>query len=73
MFDFSTLCGNHELFSTKTRKVIGKFTLQTPKRIWIDEFVCTRIKMYVFNCGRDVKENSKVFADLNRKISNLQI
>ena len=42
IFYFSNLDENHELFSTKNRKVIGKFKIETPKNIWIDEFVCLR-------------------------------
>ena len=42
IFDFSNLDKNHELFSNKKKKVNGKFKLETPKNIWIDEFVCLR-------------------------------
>ena len=55
IFDFSNLEENHELFSNKNRKVLGKFKIETPKNIWIDEFVCLRSKMYAFKCG----DNSK--------------
>ena len=51
IFDFSNLDENHELFSNKNRKVIGKFKIETPKNIWIDEFLCFRSKMYAFKCG----------------------
>ena len=47
LFDFSSLKENHELFSNKNKKVIGKL----PKNIWIDEFVCLRSKMYAFKGG----------------------
>ena len=39
----------------KNKKVIGKFKIETPKKIWIDEFVCLRSKMSVFKCGDDSK------------------
>ena len=39
MFDFNNLDKDHELFSNKNEKVIGKFKIETPKNIWIDEFV----------------------------------
>ena len=39
-FDFSNSDKNHELFSNKNKKVIGKFKIETPKNIWIDEFAC---------------------------------
>ena len=45
IFEFSNLDKNHELFSERNKKVIGKFKIETPKNIWIDEFVCLRSKM----------------------------
>ena len=32
-FDFSILDENHELFSERNKKVIGKFKIETPKKI----------------------------------------
>ena len=50
IFDFSNLDKNHELFSNEKKKVIGQFKNETPKNIWIDEFICfiLRSKMYAF-------------------------
>ena len=59
IFDFSNLDKKHELFSNKNKKVIGKFKIETPKSIWIDEFVCLRSKMYAFKCGGDSKNKLK--------------
>ena len=59
IFDFCNLDENHELFSNKKKKVIGKFKIETPKNIWIDEFVCLRSKMYAFKSGNDSKNNFK--------------
>ena len=59
IFDFSNLDKNHELFSNKNKKVIGKFKIETPKNIWIDVFVCLRSKMYAFKCGDDSKNKLK--------------
>ena len=59
IFDFSDLDKNHELFSNKNKKVIGKFKIETPKNIWTDEFVCLRSKMYAFKCGDDSKNKLK--------------
>ena len=50
IFDFSNLDENHELFSNKNKKVIGKFKIETPKNVFIDEFVCLRSKAYSFKC-----------------------
>ena len=58
-FDFSNLDKNHELFSNKNKKKIGKFKIETPKNIWIDEFVCLRCRLYAFKCGDDSKNKLK--------------
>ena len=58
-FDFSNLNKDHELFSNKNKKKIGKFEIETPKKIWIDEFVCLRSKMYAFKGGDDCKNKLK--------------
>ena len=59
LFDFNNLDKNHKLFSNKNKKVIGKFKIETPKNIWIDEFVALRSKMYAFKCGDDSKNKFK--------------
>ena len=58
---------NHELFNIKNKKVIGKFKIETPKNIRIDEFVCLRSKMYAFKCGDDSKNKLKVFSKSQSK------
>ena len=42
IFDLSNSDENHELFSNKKKKVVGKFKIETPKNTWIDEFICLR-------------------------------
>ena len=59
IFDFSNLDKTHELFTNKNKKVIGKFKIETPKNIWIDEFICLRSKMYAFKCGDGSKNKLK--------------
>ena len=59
IFDFSNLDKDHELFSNKNKKVIGRFKIETPKNIWIDEFICLRSKMYAFKCGDESKNKLK--------------
>ena len=51
LFDFSNLNENHELFSNKNKKTIVKYKIETPKKIWIDEIVCLRSKLYAFKRG----------------------
>ena len=72
IFDFSNLDQNHELFSNKNKKVIGKFKIGTPKNIWIDEFICLRSKMCSVKCGNNGKKNWRVCLNLNRRILNLK-
>ena len=60
IFDFSNLDENHELFSIKNKKVIGKFKIETPKNIWIDEFVCLRSKAYSFKCNDNIENKNKM-------------
>ena len=59
LFDFSNLDKNHELFSNKNKKVVGKFKIETPENIWIDEFVVLKSKCYAFKCGNDSKNKLK--------------
>ena len=59
VFDFSNLNAKHERFSNKNRKAIGKFKFETPKSIWIEQFLCLRSKMYSFKCGDDSKNKLK--------------
>ena len=58
LFDFSNLEKNHELFSNKNKKVIGFFKIETPRSIWIDQFVCLRSKIFAFKCGDDSMKKS---------------
>ena len=59
LFDFSGLDKNHELFSNKNKKVVGKFKIETPENIWIDDFVALRSKCYAFKCGDNSKNKLK--------------
>ena len=58
--DFSNLDKNHELYSNKNKKVIGKFKIETPKNIGIDEFVCLRSKAYSFKCKNNDENKNKI-------------
>ena len=60
IFDFSNLDENHELFNNKNKKVVGKFKIETPKNIIIDEFVCLRSKAYSFRCKDDKESKNKM-------------
>ena len=43
----------------KNKKIFGKFKIETPKNIWIGEFVSLKSKMYSFKCGDDNKTELK--------------
>ena len=60
IFDFSNLDENHELFSNKNKKVIGKFKIETPKNIWIDECICLRSKAFSFKCKNKNEDKNKI-------------
>ena len=60
IFDFSNLDKNHELYSEKNKKIIGKFKNECPKNIWIDEFVCLRSKAYSFKCKNKDESKNKI-------------
>ena len=72
IFDFSNLDKTHELFSNKNKKVIGKFKIETPKNIWIDEFICFRSKMNAFKCGGDSKNKLKGISKSQSKNINFE-
>ena len=59
LFDFSNLNKEHKLFSNKNKKVVGKFKIETPVNIWIDEFVALRSKAYSFKCNNTNKNKLK--------------
>ena len=59
IFDFSSLYENHEIFSNKIKKLLGFFKIETPKNIWIDEFICLTSKKYAIKCGNDSKNKLK--------------
>ena len=67
IFDLSNWVENHELFSNKNKKVFGKYKIETPKNIWIDEFICLRSKMYAFKCGDNSKNKLKGFSKSQSK------
>ena len=60
IFDFSNIDKNHELYSEENKKVIGKFKIETPKNIWIDEVVCLRSKAYSFKCKDNNEDKNKI-------------
>ena len=59
-FDFSNLDENYEIYSNKNKKVIGKIKVETPKNVFIDEFVCLRSKVYSFKCKDNIESKNKI-------------
>ena len=72
LFDFSNLNENHEFFSNKNERVFGKFEMETSEKIWIDEFICLRSKMYAFKCGEDSKNKLKGLSKSQSRNKNFE-
>ena len=70
IFDFSNIDENHELYSEKNKKVLGEFKIETPKNIFMDEFMALRSKMYAFKCGDVSKNRLKGISKAQSKILN---
>ena len=47
--------------------MIGKFTIETPRNIWLGEFIALRSKCYAFKCRDDSKNTLKVFSNSQTK------
>ena len=62
-FDSSNLDENHEIFSNKNKKVVGKLKIGTRENVWIDEFICLRSKAYSLKCGNKNKNRLKVVSN----------
>ena len=67
IFDLSNQDKNHEFFSNKNEKIVGKFKSEIPKKIWINEFVCLRSEMFSCKCGDDSKNKLKGFSNCQSK------
>ena len=51
--------------------MISKISVETPKNLWVDEFICLRSKMCAFNCD-DSKNKLKCILLISiKKILNL--
>ena len=70
IFDFSNIDENHELYSEKNKKVLGKFKIETAKNIFIDEFIALGSKMYAFKCkDKDKKEDKNKLKGISKSQS----
>ena len=58
--DFSNLDKNYEIYSTRNKKVVGKFKIETPKNVFLDKFGCLRSKMYAFKCKDEIEAKNKL-------------
>ena len=72
IFDFSNMDENHEVYTEKNTKVLGKIKIETPKNIFIDEFIALRSKMYAFKCGDDTKNRLKGISKTQSKNINFE-
>ena len=70
LIDFSNLIVKYEMFSNKNKKVVGKFKIEIPEKIWIDEFIYLRSKAHSFKCGK--KNINKLKAVSNSYSKNVK-
>ena len=56
----------------KTNKVIGKFKIETPEKVWIFEIISLKSIVYSFNCGDHIKRKLKDFSKYQTKNSNFE-
>ena len=59
MFDFINLNETLEIFSNRNKRIILIYKIDTPKNIWIDEFIFLRSKMHAFKCEDHSKSKLK--------------
>ena len=57
MFDFSNLNKDHKLFSNEFKKIPGYLKIETPKSLYINNFVCLRSKCYAYTTDLDGYSN----------------
>ena len=57
MFVFSNLNKEHKLTSNEFKKIPGYLEIETPKSLYIDRFVCLRIKCYAYTTQLDGCDN----------------
>ena len=50
---------------TKTKKVLGKFKVETPENIWKDGFLCLNSKLFAIKITTETRINWKVFKNHN--------
>ena len=74
IFDFSNLDERYYLFGKKIKKVIGKFKIETRKKIWLDEFLCLRSKACSSKCKDNIESKSqmKIVSKSQSNILNLK-
>ena len=54
----------------KTEKFLVNFKIETPKNIWIDNFICLRSKAYTYKCN---KENTNKLKGITKsRVKNIK-
>ena len=71
-FDFSNLNDDHEIFRRINKKVLGKFKIETPKNIFIDEFIALRSKAYSFKCNNNYENKNKLKGITKTQTKNIK-
>ena len=69
IFDFSDLDEKFDIIKNKNKKIVGKFKLKTPIKVWIDDCVYLRIKKFIrIYVEMIIKINSRLFLTLSRSM-----
>ena len=66
-FDFSNLDESHEVLRIKVKKAVDEFKIETPKYIWIDEFIWLGSKAFCFKCSDKNTNKLKGFSKSQSK------
>ena len=73
IFDFSNIDENHELYSEKNKKVLGKVKIETPKNIFIDEFIAIRSRIFAFKCKDEIEDKNKLKSISKSQSKNIKV
>ena len=71
-FDSSNLKEDHELFSNKSKQVVGKFKIETPENVFIDEFICLGSQASSLKCGIDDANKLKSISESQSKTNKIE-
>ena len=66
-FDFINPKENHEIFSNRNEKVVGKCKIETPKCLYLEKSIILTSKGYAFECNDKTESKRTELVNLIRK------